>query len=63
MNNHGNYASSAPQYALEHPPLPAKDQPRWDVYLQEDGTAAICLGGTRTYYEALLATLSHNLTS
>lgn len=51
------YASSLIPYATE---VPSKTQPRWDVYLQEDGTAAVCLGGTRTYNEAKLAADSHN---
>lgn len=52
------YASSlADTSTLE---LPPREFPVWDVYTQEDGTAAVCLGGTRTYNQAKEAADSHN---
>jgi hypothetical protein len=39
---------------------PDPERPVWDTYAQEDGHVAVCLGGTRTYADALLAATSAN---
>jgi len=39
---------------------PDHERPVWDTYIQEDGHVAVCLGGTRTYADALLAATSAN---
>jgi hypothetical protein len=52
-----NVPSSITNFAAE---LPSRTVPVWDVYTQEDGTAAVCLGGTRTYNQAKEAADSHN---